>query len=292
MIEASGLSIAAGGRRILDNITFRLESGGLYGVIGPNGAGKSTLLAAISGVRRFDEGSVRLFGRSVASWPRRALARRLAVLQQEPLPRTAFTVREVVLMGRYPYQNWFGGSDGEGEALVERVLETLGLKEHAGRRLDTLSGGERQRVALAKAMAQDPELLLLDEPTTYLDIGYQIHLLDLVREWQRSGGRTVVAVLHDLNLAAQYCDRLLVLREGRLAAEGPPAAVLTPETIRRVFGVEPVVLPHPASGVPQLLLQPGVARATGRNGGATGGKGGATDTTGQIASQQAEMATQ
>jgi len=228
MIEASGLSIAAGGRRILDNITFRLESGGLYGVIGPNGAGKSTLLAAISGVRRSDEGSVRLFGRSVASWPRRALARRLAVLQQEPLPRTAFTVREVVLMGRYPYQNWFGGSDGEGEALVERVLETLGLKEHAERRLDTLSGGERQRVALAKAMAQDPELLLLDEPTTYLDIGYQIHLLDLVREWQRSGGRTVVAVLHDLNLAAQYCDRLLVLREGRLAAGRPAPALLQP----------------------------------------------------------------
>jgi len=257
VIEVDGLSVEAGGRRILDGVTFRLETGGLYGVIGPNGAGKSTLLAAISGVRRFDAGTVRLFGRSVASWPRRALARRLAVLQQEALPRTAFTVREVVLMGRYPYQNWFGGSDGEGEALVERVLDTLGLKGHADRRLDALSGGERQRVALAKAMAQDPELLLLDEPTTYLDIGYQIHLLDLVREWQRSGGRTVVAVLHDLNLAAQYCDRLLVMHEGKLVAAGPPADVLKPETIRRVFGVEPVVLPHPASGVPQLLLRPG-----------------------------------
>jgi iron complex transport system ATP-binding protein len=257
VIEVDGLSVEAGGRRILDGITFRLETGGLYGVIGPNGAGKSTLLAAISGVRRFDAGFVRLFGRSVASWPRRTLARRLAVLQQEALPRTAFTVREVVLMGRYPYQNWFGGSDGEGEALVDRVLATLGLKEHADRRLDALSGGERQRVALAKAMAQDPELLLLDEPTTYLDIGYQIHLLDLVREWQRSGGRTVVAVLHDLNLAAQYCDRLLVMHEGKLVAGGPPADVLKPETIRRVFGVEPVVLPHPASGVPQLLLRPG-----------------------------------
>jgi len=257
MIEVDGLTIAAGGRRILDNIGFRLEAGGLYGIIGPNGAGKSSLLAAISGVRRIDAGSVRLFGRPVSSWPRRTLARRLAVLQQEPLPRTAFTVREVVSMGRYPYQNWFGGRDEEGEALVDRVLETLGLSAYAGRRMDALSGGERQRVALAKVMAQDPELLLLDEPTTYLDIGYQIQLLDLVRTWQRSGGRTVVAVLHDLNLAAQYCDRLLVMHEGRLAGDGPPSAVLTPEMIRRVFGVEPVLLPHPESGVPQLLLQPG-----------------------------------
>jgi iron complex transport system ATP-binding protein len=257
MIEVDGLTIEADGRKILDGIWFRLEAGGLYGIIGPNGAGKSTLLAAVSGIRRFDAGAVRLFGRPVGSWPRRALARRLAVLQQEALPRTAFTVREVVLMGRYPYQNWFGGSDEEGEALVDRVLETLGLAAYANRRLDALSGGERQRVALAKAMVQDPELLLLDEPTTYLDIGYQIHLLDLVREWQRTGARTVVTVLHDLNLAAQYCDRLLVMHEGRLAAEGPPADVLTPDTIRRVFGVEPVVLPHPSSGVPQLLLQPG-----------------------------------
>mgnify|MGYP001244476417 FL=1 len=257
MIEAIGLTVAAGGRRILDDVSFRLDGGGLYGIIGPNGAGKTTLLAAISGVRRLDAGSVLLFGRPVGSWPRRALARRLAVLQQEALPRTAFTVREVVMMGRYPYQNWFGGGDEEGEALVDHVLEMLGLSAYADRRLEALSGGERQRVALAKAMAQDPELLLLDEPTTYLDIGYQIHLLDLVRGWQRSGGRTVVAVLHDLNLTAQYCDRLLVVHEGRLAAEGPPSAVLTSETIRRVFGVEPVMLPHPVSGVPQLLLQPG-----------------------------------
>lgn len=258
MIEVNGLTVNAGGRRILDGIAFRLEAGGLYGIIGPNGAGKSTLLAAISGVRRIDGGDVKVFGRPVASIPRRKLARRLAVLQQETLPGTAFTVREVTSMGRYPYQNWFGGRDEAGEALIDRVLETLGLSAYAHRRLGALSGGERQRVALAKVMVQDPELLLLDEPTTYLDIGYQIHLLDLVRDWQRSEGRTAVAVLHDLNLAAQYCDRLLVLHEGRLAAEGAPSEVLTAETIRRVFGVDPVVLPHPVSGAPQLLLKPGL----------------------------------
>lgn len=258
MIEVNGLTVNAGGRRILDGIAFRLEAGGLYGIIGPNGAGKSTLLAAISGVRRIDGGDVKVFGRPVASIPRRKLARRLAVLQQEALPGTAFTVREVTSMGRYPYQNWFGGRDEAGEALIDRVLETLGLSAYAHRRLGALSGGERQRVALAKVMVQDPELLLLDEPTTYLDIGYQIHLLDLVRDWQRSEGRTAVAVLHDLNLAAQYCDRLLVLHEGRLAAEGAPSEVLTAETIRRVFGVDPVVLPHPVSGAPQLLLKPGL----------------------------------
>lgn len=258
MIEVNGLTVNASGRRILDGITFCLEAGGLYGIIGPNGAGKSTLLAAISGVRRIDGGDVKVFGRPVASIPRRKLARRLAVLQQEALPGTAFTVREVTSMGRYPYQNWFGGRDEAGEALIDRVLETLGLSAYAHRRLGALSGGERQRVALAKVMVQDPELLLLDEPTTYLDIGYQIHLLDLVRDWQRSERRTAVAVLHDLNLAAQYCDRLLVLHEGRLAAEGAPSEVLTAETIRRVFGVDPVVLPHPVSGAPQLLLKPGL----------------------------------
>ena len=259
MIEVQELSLAMNGRTELDGIDCRLEEGRMYGIIGPNGAGKSTLLAVLSGVASFDSGSVKLRGRPVGSYERKALARWLAVLQQEGLPPTSFTVREIVAMGRFPFQNWLGHEERDAEQLIDDVLETHGLAHLASRRLGELSGGERQRVALAKVMVQEPELIMLDEPTTYLDIGYQIQLLDTVRDWQLAEGKTVIAVLHDLNLAAQYCDRLLVLKDGRLTAAGTPHEVLTGTMIRDVYGTEPVVLPHPESGVPQVLLRPQAA---------------------------------
>jgi len=259
MIEVERLSLAMNGRTVLDRIDCRLEEGGMYGIIGPNGAGKSTLLAILSGVLAYDSGSVRLRGKAVGSYERKSLARWLAVLQQEGLPSTSFTVREIVAMGRFPFQNWLGHEERDADALIDRVLKAHGLAALASRRLSELSGGERQRVALAKVMVQEPELIMLDEPTTYLDIGYQVQLLDTVRHWQLAEGKTVIAVLHDLNLAAQYCDRLLVLKDGRLEAAGSPQEVLTEAMIRDVYGTEPVVLPHPESGVPQVLLRPQTA---------------------------------
>jgi iron complex transport system ATP-binding protein len=256
MIKASDLRMTMNGSRILDNLSFELEEGGMYGIIGPNGAGKSTLLAILSGVVPYDSGIVSLRGKTVGTYGRKELARWLAVLQQEGLPSTSFTVREIVAMGRFPYQNWLGHEARDAEALIDQVLAAHHLEGLASRRLSELSGGERQRVALAKVMVQEPELIMLDEPTTYLDIGYQVQLLDTVREWQRSLGKTVIAVLHDLNLAAQYCDRLLVLKDGAIASIGTPAEVLTEATILDVYGTEPVVLPHPESGVPQVLLRP------------------------------------
>jgi iron complex transport system ATP-binding protein len=150
-----------------------------------------------------------------------------------------------------------GEEKRDNSPLIDDALAAMGLTELQHRRLEQLSGGERQRAALAKVMVQEPRLLLLDEPTTYLDIGYQVQLLDTVKNWQRKRSMTVVAVLHDLNLAAHYCDKLLVLSEGRVEAFGAPSAVIETDLIRRVYGAKSVVLPHPETGVPQLLLRPG-----------------------------------
>jgi len=246
---------------VLHGVTFDVAAGESFGIIGPNGSGKTTLLKLLSGLESPDDGAALVGGRPAASYKRKELARWLAVLQQDALPPIGFTVKDVVSMGRYPFQNWLGEEEAGAEGVVDDVLERMGLARFADRTVDRLSGGERQRVALAKAMAQQPKVLLLDEPTTYLDIGYQIQLMDLIRGWQRSSELTVVAVLHDLNLAAMYCDRLLLMHRGQAVAVGAPKDVLTPERIRAVYGATATVLPHPTSGAPQILLEPGVSGA-------------------------------
>ncbi|WP_274651461.1 heme ABC transporter ATP-binding protein [Paenibacillus humicola] len=256
MIEAREAGKTIGTRPILEKLSFRMKEGLMYGIIGPNGAGKSTLIRLLSGVEAPSSGRVLLEGSDASGYPRRELAKWLAVLQQGGLAPVPFTVREVVEMGRYPYQNWLGEEKTDASPVVDEALTVMGLHELRRRRFDQLSGGERQRVALAKVMVQEPRLLLLDEPTTYLDIGYQLQMLDTVKSWQRSRRITVVAVLHDLNLAAHYCDELLLLAGGCIEAFGTPPEIVTAEMIRRVYGAEALVLEHPQTGVPQLLLQP------------------------------------
>lgn len=257
MIEVQRLSKSFGGRTVLDDVSFAVAPGETIGIIGPNGSGKSTLLRLVSGVEAPDAGTIRLDGKPLGEYARKELARWLAVLQQEALPPVAFTVREVVEMGRFPFQNWLGDESGDAAQRIDAVLEKLHLIPLADRTLEHLSGGERQRVALAKAMAQQPRLLLLDEPTTYLDIGFQLQMMDTVRRWQREERLTVAAVLHDLNLAAQYCDRLLLLHRGRIVRIGTPWEVLERSLIAEVYGTEPIVTAHPVTGAPQILLQPG-----------------------------------
>ncbi|MCQ6557813.1 ABC transporter ATP-binding protein [Paenibacillus mendelii] len=256
MIEARELTRTIDGNLILDALTFTMEHGGMYGIIGPNGAGKSTLLRLMSGVDAPTSGELTLEGKAASAYGRKELARWVAVLQQGGLDPANFTVQEVLSLGRYPFQNWLGEEKRDTGPLIDRALEQMGLLHLAERKIDRLSGGERQRVALAKVMVQEPRLLLLDEPTTFLDIGYQVGLLDTVKRWQQEERLTVVAVLHDLNLAAHYCDKLLVLHEGRLVAFGAPAEIIETELIDRVYGTRAVVVPHPVTGVPQLLLQP------------------------------------
>lgn len=257
MIKVEQLSQSFHERLVLENISFEVQQGEFFGIIGPNGSGKSTLLRLLSGIDPVKEGSVELEGRPISAYSRKELARWLAVLQQDALPPVGFTIREVVEMGRYPFQNWLGEDIAEAEQLIEAIIRKLHLEPLVERTIERLSGGERQRVALAKVMAQQPRLLMLDEPTTFLDIGYQVQMMDYIREWQRESQLTVIAVLHDLNLAAQYCTRLMVIHNGELAAIGTPDEIITSKLITDVYGTEPIVLQHPVNQAPQILLQPG-----------------------------------
>lgn len=258
MIEVRNIEQMVQGRSVLKQLSFSLDKGKMYGIIGPNGVGKSTLLNILSGVEKPLHGEVLLDGKSIFDYPRKKLARRMAVLEQGGLPPVGFSVREVVAMGRYPFQTWLGGDVIESENIIDSAIDSMGLNELQHRKMDQLSGGERQRVALAKLMAQEPSIILLDEPTTYLDIGFQIQLLDKIRAWQRERELTVIAVLHDLNLASLYCDELVVLHQGSVEAAGTPLEVLTSELVEKVYGTEIAVIAHPLTGSPQIILQPGV----------------------------------
>ena len=223
-------------------------------LVGPNGSGKSTLLRALGRVLKPRRGTVYLDGRAMREWPTREVARRLALLPQGPTLAADLSVHELVWLGRSPHQGMLGLPSRKDEEAVRSAIEETGITPLTGRRLSELSGGERQRVWVAMALAQQPQVLLLDEPTTFLDLNHQLELLDLIRYLNREHGITVVMVLHDLNQAARYARRVVVLKEGDVYADGTPAEVLTPETLRDVFGVEGQVLPGP-DGV-ELVIVP------------------------------------
>ncbi|EFM13160.1 ABC transporter related protein [Paenibacillus curdlanolyticus YK9] len=256
MIEAIKLGRTVDGISLLSEISFSYAAPGIYGIIGPNGAGKTSLLRLLSGVDRPTSGEILLDGKPIADYPRKALARKMAVLQQGGLPPVGYSVEETVALGRYPYQGWFGDEQEDAKPIIEDALTRMGLSHLRNRSVDQLSGGERQRAALAQVMVQKPQILLLDEPTTYLDIGYQLQLLDTVAQWQQEQSLTVIAVLHDLNLAALYCDHLLVIKDGSLYGAGTPKQIVTRELVRDVYGAEADIIPHPDGGAPQIMLRP------------------------------------
>ncbi|WP_259392067.1 ABC transporter ATP-binding protein [Paenibacillus thiaminolyticus] len=256
ILQAEHISKSYGSRTVLNDVSLTVGTGEWVGIIGPNGSGKSTLLSLLSGADSPAGGRIELKGRSLRSYTRKALSQTMAVLLQESLPPIGYSVREVVEMGRFPYQSWFGSEAEDSGPYIESIMERLQLTELEDRPIDRLSGGQRQRVALAKLMAQSPSIVLLDEPTTYLDIRYQVQFMDVVRDWQQDCGLTVVSVLHDLNLAALYCDRLVVVHEGRIAADGTPEELMSPDVIARYFDTRAAVVPHPGNGRPQLLMCP------------------------------------
>ncbi|MFI7615946.1 ABC transporter ATP-binding protein [Nonomuraea terrae] len=238
----------AQGRPIVDGITVEITPGGLTGLLGPNGSGKSTFLRLLAGLLRPQGGAVLLDGHDLDRLPRRDVARRLAVVAQEVSTDVELTVLDVVLLGRIPHRRRLAAAAGEDDlGHARRALRRCGVADLEHRRWSTLSGGERQRVNIARALAQEPTELLLDEPTNHLDIAHQLALLDLLA----STPVTVVTALHDLNLAAQYCDHLLLLHEGRLVAAGHPKEILTEETVERVYHVRAEITPS-ATGRPSL----------------------------------------
>jgi len=218
-------------------LNLKLESGRYYGIVGPNGCGKTTLLDLLAGVKQPQQGRLLFQGRPLASHSRRDLALQLAYVPQEYRINFPFTVAEVVLMGRHPYIGRFAAPTAADWLVVDRVLESMDLYGLRDAPATALSGGEKQRVALARALAQDTPVLILDEPTASLDIRHGLDIQRIVRDSVRAQSRTVVAAMHDLNLAAAFCDELILLAAGRIFASGPTAQVLTPENIDTVFGV-------------------------------------------------------
>jgi iron complex transport system ATP-binding protein len=236
IVGVRGASFAYGGAPALSDVSFHARAGEFVGLLGPNGAGKSTLVRLVAGLLAPREGAVRLAGLDPFAAPRREVARVCALVPQEPRVTWPFTVRETVMMGRAPRQGLLAVSSRFDRGAVDGALAACDLVHLAERRLDALSGGERRRVFFARALAQEPRVLLLDEPTAFLDLGHQVAAMRMAQVAAR-GGLCVVAVLHDLNLAAAACDRVVVLSAGRVVAEGAPAAVLTEERVRDVWGV-------------------------------------------------------
>ena len=236
-LEARGVSWSVRGRSIITDLDLAPEPGSMVGVLGPNGSGKSTLLRVMTGLLRPTSGCVLLDGTDVRRMPRKRFSRHVALVEQEVSTDQNPAVRDVIELGRIPHRAaWSGPRPGDEEA-VARAAAVTGLTGRLDQRYATLSGGERQRVQIARALAQEPDVLVLDEPTNHLDIRHQLDLLALVR----GTGATVVAALHDLNLAATFCDRLMVLAGGRMVTEGTPDEVLTPEMISAVYGVRAAV---------------------------------------------------
>jgi iron complex transport system ATP-binding protein len=236
IVDVQDVSFAYGETLALLDVSFVARAGEFVGLLGPNGAGKSSLVRLVAGLAAPLSGSVRLAGLDPAHAPRRDVARACALVPQEPRVAWPFTVRDAVMMGRAPHQGLLAVATRFDHGAVEGALAACDLVHLADRRLDALSGGERRRVFFARALAQEPRVLLLDEPTAFLDLGHQVAAMRMAQVAAR-GGLCVVAVLHDLNLAAAACDRVVVLSRGRVVAEGPPAAVLTEARVRDVWEV-------------------------------------------------------
>lgn len=256
-LRLEGATLGYRGGPVVRAVDLELPPGGFVGLIGPNASGKTTLLKAMSRVLRPRQGRATLDGEDLWRLPPMAVARSVAAVAQGLPPAFPLLAQELVLMGRLPHLRRFQGEGPRDLAVARRALSLTGTLPLADRSLAELSGGERQRLSIARALAQEPKYLLLDEPTAHLDINYKVELLDLLRRLNRVEGMAVLVILHDLNLAALYCDQLVLLRDGRVHARGSPEAVLLASHLQEVYGSHTVISRHPIRGVPQVTLVPG-----------------------------------
>ena len=252
-LAAADLELGYGDRRIVSDLTVAIPAGRVTVIIGANGCGKSTVLRGLARLLAPTGGSVLLDGEDIRSWPSREVAKVMGLLPQSPVAPEGITVADLVGRGRYPHQGWFrrwAAADDQAVADALSATDTLGL---ADRTIDEMSGGQRQRVWIAMALAQQTDLLLLDEPTTYLDLNHQVEVLDLLTDLNRRHGTTIVIVMHDLNLACRYADQLIAMSDGRITAQGTPAEVITAETVREVFGLDALIVTDPVSHTPTVV---------------------------------------
>jgi iron complex transport system ATP-binding protein len=252
-LRAEHLRLAYEDRVVVDDLDLLVPPGRITVIVGANACGKSTLLRALARLLTPKAGTVYLDGRSVHSTPTRQVARQLGILPQSPVAPDGLTVVDLVTRGRSPHQSWWRQWSSDDEAAVSEALRATELTDLADRPVDELSGGQRQRAWIAMAIAQETPVLLLDEPTTFLDLAHQIDVLDLVVDLNRREGRTIVMVLHDLNQACRYADHVIAMKAGRIVAEGPPAAVINPELVEDVFDVRCQVTTDPVSETPLVI---------------------------------------
>ena len=252
-LEAQGVTLGYDDRVINDDLTLAVPDGSFTVIVGANGCGKSTLLRGLAPLLKPSGGAVHLDGRDIHRYPSKEVARRLGLLPQAQVPPDGITVADLVSRGRYPHQSLLRQWSPEDEEAVAAALEATNTMELAGRLVDELSGGQRQRVWLAMALAQRTEILLLDEPTTYLDIAHQVEVLDLCDDLRIDGGYTLVAVLHDLNLSCRYATHLVAMKDGAVVAEGPPSRVVTAELVEHVYGLSCRVIDDPETGTPLIV---------------------------------------
>ncbi|HWJ10744.1 MAG TPA: ABC transporter ATP-binding protein [Nocardioides sp.] len=252
-ITAEAISLGYRGSPVIEGLDLELPPGRVTAIVGPNACGKSTLLRGLARLHPLTAGRVRIDGQDIGSMSRRDLARVVGVLPQSSVAPDGVRVAELVGRGRFPHQGWFGRHTSQDDRVVLRSLEATGIADLAERRLEELSGGQRQRVWIAMVLAQETDAVLLDEPTTYLDVTHQLELLDLLSDLNAERGTTVVMVLHELNYAARYADHMVVMSRGRVAAQGAPGEVLTAESVRSAFGLDAEVIPDPVTGGPLVV---------------------------------------
>jgi len=252
ILQADKINFSYNGAWVLRDVTFEIQTGDFVGLIGPNGSGKTTLLKLIDDILQPLEGTIRIHGTPVRQMKREALAKIVAVVPQESPMIFPFMVQEVVLMGRAPHLGKWRFEGEKDFAIVRRAMEMTDTLALSGRNMNRLSGGERQRVLIARALAQEPQLMLLDEPTAFLDIRHQVEFFNLIKTLNVNQGLTVMAVTHDINLASLYCDRIILLKEGRIRVTGSPAEVITEDHIQAVYETPVMVDQHPVTGLPRV----------------------------------------
>lgn len=260
-LTARGLTAGYPGRRVIEDLDLEIAPGRITMIIGANACGKSTLLSVLARVNSPLGGRVELDGVDTATLPRRRFAQSVGLLPQHPSAPEGLTVAELVSRGRHPHRGVFQRWSAADTARVDDAMAKTGVAALADRPVGDLSGGQRQRVWIAMALAQEPRILLLDEPTTFLDLSHQIEVLDLLRTLNRTDGTTIVVVLHELNLAARYADDLVVMSRGRVVAHGAPADVLTSDVVAQAFDLDALVMPDPLTSTPLVIPVPGGAHA-------------------------------
>jgi iron complex transport system ATP-binding protein len=253
-LEVKNISLSYNHSPVVEDLSFELLPGELVGLIGPNGCGKTSIIKAISRVLPPRSGQIILDGKEIRYYSHSALAQVIGVVPQNPSLPDTFKVFEVVLLGRNPHLGWLRGEGPNDIGIAWRAMEKTGIAALAERKISELSGGERQRVTIARVLAQEPQVILLDEPTANLDLSHQIEIVGLMKNLCREKQIVVMIAIHDLNLAAQFCDRLIMINKGRIHAVGTPQEVITSENIREVYGAGSTVYPHPENNLPVVLL--------------------------------------